>query len=149
MSDPKKTAAESEMSLSELAEPFRKTDQDEDADQEPLQNAASEKDRYWTDQIDAIAHELSILAIACDIEFFEPGNAERILQDDRSVCRRENPEAFRKIRQHLMALFPLEQAAIERLGAEDTREILDQVRASVAALRSAGHVAGRGAGTQE
>lgn len=145
MNDKKNAAHESEMSLSELAEPFRKTG--DDVDKEPLENSRPEKDRYWTDQIDAIAHELSILAIACDIEFFEPGNAEKILQNDHSVCRRENPQAFRKIRQHLMALFPLEQAAIERLGADDTREILDQVRASVAALRSAGHSQGPGAST--
>ena len=51
----------------------------------------------------------------------------------------DNPDAFRKMRQHLMAVFPLEKAAIERLGADDTQEILDQIRATVAALRSPGN----------
>ncbi len=38
-----------------------------------------------------------------------------------------------------MALFPLEEAAIRRLGPEDTQEILDQVRAAIIRLRDAGN----------
>jgi hypothetical protein len=94
--------------------------------------------RYWSDQINAIGHELSRLAIACEIEIFQQGVAERILQNDESVCGRSNPAAFRKIRSHLMALFPLEEAAIQRLGVDDTREIMDQVRAAIIALREIG-----------
>ena len=37
-----------------------------------------------------------------------------------------------------MALFSLEAAAVERLGAEDTKEILDAVRTAVIAIREAG-----------
>ncbi len=96
------------------------------------------KHTYWGRQIDNIAHELSRLAIVCDIELGSPGLAERILKNDESVCGRSNPEAFRKIRQHLMALFSVEERAIDRVGAEDTREILDQVRAAIVAIRQAG-----------
>jgi len=96
------------------------------------------KHTYWGRQIDNIAHELSRLAIACDIELGSPGLAERILKNDDSVCGRRNPEAFRQIRQHLMALFSVEERAIDRVGAEDTREILDQVRSAIIAIRQAG-----------
>jgi hypothetical protein len=96
------------------------------------------KHPYWGRQIDAIAHELSRLAIACDIELGRPGLAERILKNDQNVCGRDSPKAFRQIRQHLMALFTLEERAIERLGSEDTKEILDQVRAAMIAIRKAG-----------
>ncbi len=96
------------------------------------------KHTYWGRQIDAIAHELSKLAIVCDIELGSPGLAERILKNDESVCGRHNPKVFRQIRQHLMALFSLEAGAIERLGPDDTKEILDQVRAAVIAIRKAG-----------
>lgn len=96
------------------------------------------KHTYWGRQIDNIAHELSRLAIVCDIELGSPGLAERILKNDESVCGRSNPEAFRKIRQHLMALFSIEERAIDRVGTEDTREILDQVRAAIVAIRQAG-----------
>lgn len=96
------------------------------------------KHTYWRRQIDGLAHELSKLAIVCDIELGRPGLAERILKNDASVCGKSNPKAFRQMRQHLMALFNLEQGAVERLGPEDTREILDQVRASIVAIRQAG-----------
>ena len=37
-----------------------------------------------------------------------------------------------------MALFTLKGRAIERLGPEDTRKILDQVRTAIVAIRKAG-----------
>ena len=100
------------------------------------------KHRYFVDQIDGLAHELSRLAIACDIEIFVPGNAERILRNDDSVCGRKNPKAFEQMRHHLMALYPLEERAIERLGPEETQEILDEVRAAIERLRKAGSPGG-------
>ena len=96
------------------------------------------KHTYWGRQIDNIARELSRLAIACDIELGKPSLAERILKNDDSVCGRKNPKAFRQMRQHLMALFSVEEGAIERLGPDDTREILDQVRSAIVAIRQAG-----------
>lgn len=96
------------------------------------------KHTYWGRQIDGLAHELSKLAIACDIELGKPGLAERILKNDKSVCRRKNPEAFRQLRKHLMALFSVEERAIKRLGSRDTRDILDQVRAAIIEIRKAG-----------
>ena len=100
------------------------------------------KHRYFVDQIDGLAHELSRLAIACDIEMFVPGNAERILRNDDSVCGRKNPKAFEQMRHHLMALYPLEERAIERLGPNETQEILDEVRAAIERLRKAGSPGG-------
>lgn len=96
------------------------------------------KHTYWGRQVDNLAHELSRLAIACDIELGTPGLAERILKNDEGVCGRKNPKAFQQMRQHLTALFSVEVDAAERLGAEDTKEILDQVRAAIVAIRQAG-----------
>ena len=96
------------------------------------------KHTYWGRQIDSLAQELSRLAIACDIELGRPGLAERILKNDATVCRKSNPKAFQQMRTHLMALFKLEEGAIERLGPEDTQEILDQVREAIVAIRKAG-----------
>jgi len=96
------------------------------------------KHAFWSRQIDGLAHELSKQAIICDIELGKPGLAERILKNDESVCGRRNPKVFRQMRQHLMALFSLEAAAVERLGAEDTKEILDAVRTAIIAIREAG-----------
>jgi hypothetical protein len=102
---------------------------------------AEYKHTYWGRQIDALAHELSRLAIACDIELGSPDLAERILKNDESVCGRKNPAAFRKLRQHLMALFSVEKGAIDRVGAADTKLILDQVRAAIVDIRQAGSAA--------
>ena len=96
------------------------------------------KHTYWGRQIDGLARELSRLAIVCDIELGTPGLAERIIKNDETVCGKPNPKAFRQMRQHLMALFNLEAGAVERLGPDDTKEILDQVRAAVVAIRQAG-----------
>ena len=103
---------------------------------------APSKHRYFVEQIDALAHELSKLSVACEIELNAPGNAERILRNDQSVCGRKNPRAFEQMRHHLMALYPLEERAIERLGAEETLEILDEVRAAIDRLHNAGHPGG-------
>ena len=99
------------------------------------------KHTYWGRQIDNLARELSVLAIACDIELGKPGLAERILKNDASVCGRRNPEAFRQMRQHLTALFSVEAGAVERLGPDDTKDILDQVRAAITKIRQAGSAA--------
>jgi len=96
------------------------------------------KHTYWGRQIENLAHELSMLAIACDIELGKPGLAERILKNDASVCGRKNPEAFRQMRLHLTALFRVEVGAAKRLGSDETKEILDQVRAAIIAVRQAG-----------
>ncbi len=93
---------------------------------------------YWGRQIQNLAHELSKLAIACDIELGKPGLAERILKNDSTVCGKNNPKAFEQMRQHLTALFNVEKGAVERLGPNDTKEILDQVRAAIVEIRQAG-----------
>lgn len=99
---------------------------------------ADMQNRHWTQQIDALAREISKLALICDIELGQPGLAERILKNDESVCGKPNPKVFRQLRQHLMALFPLEEKAIERLGPGDTKAILDQVRQAIVSIRQAG-----------
>ncbi len=89
-------------------------------------------------QIDAIAREISMLALACDIDIDQDHVAQRVLKNDSAVCRRKNPQAFEKLRHHLMAFFPLENKAIENLGAEYVGKTLDEVRAAIRALRNAG-----------
>lgn len=96
------------------------------------------KSRYFSEQFDGIAHEISILAIACDIDVFAEDAADRLLNNDETMCRRRNPEAFQKLRRHLLALYPLEERSIERVGAEQTRELLDEVRAAFRELRNQG-----------
>ena len=93
------------------------------------------KHPYWSRQLDNLAAEMSRLCIVCDIRMLEPGIGERVLKGDQSVCGRKNPVVFEKLRQHLMAYCHLEEKAIKRLGADDVRTMLDEVRAAIAQLR--------------
>jgi len=78
---------------------------------------------------------MSRLCIVCDIRMLDPGIGERVLKGDQSVCGRNDPKVFEKLRQHLMAYCHVEERAIKRLGADDVRIMLDDVRASIARLR--------------
>jgi precorrin isomerase len=78
---------------------------------------------------------MSRLCIVCDIKMLDPGIGERVLKGDQSVCGRNDPKVFEKLRQHLMAYCHVEDRAIKRLGADDVRTLLDDVRASIARLR--------------
>ena len=89
-----------------------------------------------TGQIHAVAAEISKLAIACDIKMFEPGTGERVLRNDDSVCGRKNPEAFQKIRMHLMVLFPLKKQAVDELGATETKRMMEELQEAINKLRN-------------
>ena len=93
------------------------------------------KHPYWSRQLNNLAAEMSRLCIICDIKMLEPGIGERVLKGDQSVCGRKNPEVFETLRKHLMAYCHLEEKAIRRLGIDDVRIMLDDVRAAIAQLR--------------
>ena len=93
------------------------------------------KHPYWSRQLNNLAAEMSRLCIICDIRMLEPGVGERVLKGDQSVCGRRSPKVFETLRKHLMAYCHLEEKAIRRLGADDVRIMLDDVRAAIAQLR--------------
>jgi hypothetical protein len=96
------------------------------------------KHPYWGRQFESLAAELSKLCIACDIDILKEGVGERILENDEFVCGRRNPAAFAKARHAVMAFYEVEEKAILRLGPEDVRLMLNQVRVSIAKLRGVG-----------
>jgi hypothetical protein len=96
------------------------------------------KHTYWSGQLDNLVSEMSRLCIACDVKMLDPGIAERVLKGDQSVCGRKNPEVFEKLRTHVMAYCQVQDRAIKRLGAEEVKGMMDEVRASITRLRG-GH----------
>jgi hypothetical protein len=99
------------------------------------------KHAAWKRHLEGIANELLRLSIACDVRLREPGVVERILRDDATVCGRNNPEAFRKLRNLVMATYDSLGKSIDRIGPEDTKMIGDAITARIAELRdSGGHI---------
>ena len=83
--------------------------------------------RSFETVVRSIATEFARLAAICEVDFDVPNVFERIIRNDDSVCKRHNPPAFRKMREHLLALMPLENGAIAELGASKVKETLDLV----------------------
>jgi hypothetical protein len=81
----------------------------------------------WERHFEGIADELLNLAIACNVRLREPGVIERILKSDMSVCGRKNEEGFRKLRAVLIAFYNSVGKAVERIGPEDTKSIIDAI----------------------
>ena len=99
------------------------------------------KHAAWNRHLEGIANELLRLSIACDVRLRESGVGERILRDDATVCGRNNPEAFRKLRNLVMATYDSLGKSIDRIGPEDTKMIRDAITARIGELRdSGGHI---------
>ena len=96
------------------------------------------KHAVWQRHLDGIASELLRLSIACDVRLRDAGVIERILKDDSTVCGRRNPEAFRKLRNLVMATYDSLGKSIDRIGPEDTKMITDAIAARIARVRDGG-----------
>ena len=92
----------------------------------------------WERHFRGIADELMNHAIACNVRLREPGVIERILRNDATVCGRKNEESFRKMRNLLMAFYNSVGKAIDRIGPEDTKKIIDVISEQKKQQRDAG-----------
>jgi hypothetical protein len=81
----------------------------------------------WTRHLEAIADELLHLAVACDVRLREPGVIERIIHDDKTVCGRKNEIGFQKLRKLLMVTYDSLGKAIDRIGPEETKAIIEAI----------------------
>ena len=102
---------------------------------------AGSKHEIWVRHLDGIATELLRMAIACDVILREPGVIERILNNDETVCGRQNPQAFRKLRSLVMATYQSLNMAIDRIGPEETKMIRDAIIERTEKLRVLGGTA--------
>jgi len=79
----------------------------------------------WERHFEGIADELLHLAIACDVRLRDPGVIERILKNDASVCGRKNEQSFHNMRNLLTAYYNSIGKAVERIGPEETKKIIE------------------------
>ena len=92
----------------------------------------------WERHFERIADELLHLVVACDVRLREPGVIERVLKNDMTVCGRKNPESFRKMRSLLIAFYNSVGKAVERIGPQDTKKIIDAITERKVKLRDSG-----------
>jgi hypothetical protein len=81
----------------------------------------------WERHFEGIADELLHLAVACDVLLREPGVIEKILRNDQSVCGRQNEQSFRKMRNLLVAYYDSLGKAVDRIGPQETKKIIDVI----------------------
>ena len=79
----------------------------------------------WERHFEGIADELLHLAIACDVRLHDPGVIERILRNDASLCGRKHEHGFHNMRNLLVAYYNSIGKAVDRIGPEETKKIID------------------------
>ena len=87
----------------------------------------SEQDPIWTRHLEGIADELLHLAVACDLRLRDPKVVERVIRNDQTVCGRKNEIGFQKLRKLLMATYDSLGKAIDRIGPEETKAIIEAI----------------------
>ena len=98
----------------------------------------NESNPLWTRHLEGIADELLHLAVACDVRLRDPGVIERIIRDDQTVCGRKNEIGFQKLRKLLMAFYDSLGKAVDRIGPEETKMIVDAITQHLAKRRDSG-----------
>ena len=92
----------------------------------------------WERHFEGIADELLHLAIACDVRLCEPGVIERVLKTDASVCGRKNERSFHNMRNLLTSYYTSIGKAVDRIGPEETKKIIDVITERKKKLRDSG-----------
>jgi hypothetical protein len=83
---------------------------------------------FWGGQIEAVMAEIAREATICQVRLLDSGVIEAVMHGNASVCGKDNPRAFKKLRDLLMMGFVVQEKAIERLGATEVEEHAAVVR---------------------
>jgi len=108
------------------------------------QPATGTKHPAWARHLDVIGDELLRLTTICDVQLREPGVVERVLKNDETVCGKKNPIGFRKLRELLMATFSSVNKATDRIGADETKLIVDAIKERLDRRRELGGTGPKG-----
>lgn len=92
----------------------------------------------WARHLDGIADELARLTAICDIDLRTPGNIDRVLKGDATVCGKKNEIAFGKLRRLVAATYESLNKAIDRIGADDAKQIANAIIERIDKHRAAG-----------
>ena len=99
------------------------------------------KHTSWTRHLDGIADELLRLTVACDLRL-DPPTLQRIMNNDATVCGTPNPVGFRKLRKLVMVTYDSLNKAMDRIGPDETKLILDAIVERIEHQRELGRSGG-------
>ena len=92
----------------------------------------------WAKNIEELDREIARLSMLCQARILDPGVVDRVLKNDASVCKTDNPVAFAKLRHLLMMYFAQRKKSVEALGQLQTAQIeahvIEQLRSRFAEL---------------
>lgn len=83
---------------------------------------------FWGHQLEGVMKEIAREASICQVKLLDPGVIEAVLHDNASVCGKDNPKAFKKLRELLMMGFVVQGKAVDRLGPLETQELVKTIR---------------------
>jgi hypothetical protein len=86
---------------------------------------------YWATKFEDLDLEIARLATICNVRILDPGVVERVLHNDASICGTANRVAFDKLRALVMMHYSVRDDALEALGPEKTRLLVETIVASL------------------
>jgi hypothetical protein len=100
--------------------------------------------RFWGRQLEGVMTEIAREASICQVRLLDPGVIEAVLHNNPSVCGKDNPLAFKKLRELLMLGFMVQEKSVKKLGALETEELVKAIREHLRE-RLGGQLGGSGA----
>jgi len=94
---------------------------------ETIKDVGSEALRqHWGKQLADVDLEIARLAMLCDIPLNDRSLGLRILDNDATVCGKQNPQAFEKLRALLTMHMSVRQKAIDSMGRAEALALIEE-----------------------
>ena len=82
--------------------------------------------QHWGKQLADVDLEIARLAMLCDIPLNDRSLGLRILDNDATVCGKQNPQAFEKLRALLTMHMSVRQKAIDSMGRAEALALIEE-----------------------
>ena len=97
----------------------------------PTKDSGSVQQRYFGKQLADIDLEIARQAMLCDIPLTDRSLILRVLNNDATVCGKQNAKAFEKLRMLLTMHMGVRDKAIESMGQEEALAMIEEVLAGL------------------
>ncbi len=99
---------------------------------DPTKDSASDpRQQYFGKQLADIDLEVARQAMLCGIPLTDRALILRVLNNDVTVCGKQNPKAFKKLQALLTMHMGVRDKAIESMGQEETLAMIDEILAGL------------------